>query len=124
MMNMEQLPKIIIAVLIPIIFVIHSICFEHISFKKHQPVQRKLFIHSKSLSFEYSIRLITLFSSDFLKNILPNSDKKPYLIFGSTNFCFHCRQPLAIFRSMESQLNEVGRSIDGILFVVMFWFLE
>lgn len=46
--------------------------------------------------------------SEFLSNILPNSDKKPYVLFGSTNFCFLCRQPLATFRSLEQQFNEVG----------------
>ncbi|CAF1321831.1 unnamed protein product [Adineta steineri] len=49
-------------------------------------------------------------SREFLANILPNSDKKPYVLFGSTNFCLHCRQPLAIFRSLEKQFNEVGIS--------------
>jgi hypothetical protein len=48
------------------------------------------------------------FSSEFLNTILPNSDKKPYVIFGSTHFCFNCRQPLAMFRSMEKQFNDVG----------------
>jgi hypothetical protein len=111
MMNMVQHHKIIIMVLIPIIFEIHLICFEHIFFKKHHPVQRKLLIHSKfpSVCFINLIYLLHFFfASEFLNNILPNSDKKPYLIFGSTNFCFHCRQPLTIFRSMENQLNDVG----------------
>ncbi|CAF0956307.1 unnamed protein product [Adineta steineri] len=45
---------------------------------------------------------------EFLNDILPNSFQKPYLIFGSTNFCFHCRRPLEIFRAMEQQLNDVG----------------
>ncbi|CAF4314234.1 unnamed protein product, partial [Rotaria socialis] len=45
---------------------------------------------------------------EFLANILPNSDKKPYLIFGSTNFCFNCRQALQTFRALEKQLNDVG----------------
>jgi hypothetical protein len=72
-------------------------------------VQRKLLMQSKFSSFFFQSNLfITTFSSEFLKNILPNSDKKPYLIFGSTNFCFYCRKPLTIFRSMEKQLNDVG----------------
>ena len=45
---------------------------------------------------------------EFLNNILPNSDKKPYVLFGSTNFCLHCRQSLAKFRSLEKQFNDVG----------------
>lgn len=45
---------------------------------------------------------------EFLTNILPHSDKKPYVLFGSTNFCLHCRQSLAIFRLMEKQFNDVG----------------
>ncbi|CAF3546263.1 unnamed protein product [Rotaria sordida] len=49
-------------------------------------------------------------SREFLSNILPNSDKKPYIIFGSTNFCLHCREPLIIFRSLEKQFNDVGIS--------------
>ncbi|CAF4540229.1 unnamed protein product [Rotaria sp. Silwood1] len=47
-------------------------------------------------------------SREFLHNILPNSDKKPYVLFGSTNFCLHCREPLIIFRSLEKQFNDVG----------------
>ncbi len=50
----------------------------------------------------------TIHSREFLNNILPNSDKKPYVLFGSTNFCLHCRQSLAVFRSMEKQFNDVG----------------
>ncbi|CAF4365391.1 unnamed protein product, partial [Rotaria sp. Silwood2] len=45
---------------------------------------------------------------EFLNNILPNSDKKPYVLFGSTNFCLHCREPLRLFRSLEKQFNDVG----------------
>ncbi|CAF1584249.1 unnamed protein product [Adineta ricciae] len=45
---------------------------------------------------------------EFLSNIFPNSDKKPYVLFGSTTFCLHCRQPLMIFRSLEKQFNDVG----------------
>ena len=43
-----------------------------------------------------------------MSDILPNSDKKPYILFGSTNFCMQCRQALSIFRSLEKQLNDVG----------------
>lgn len=49
-------------------------------------------------------------SREFLTNILPNSDKKPYVLFGSTNFCLHCRQALAAFRALEKQFNDVGIS--------------
>ncbi|UJR21837.1 hypothetical protein I4U23_024911 [Adineta vaga] len=45
---------------------------------------------------------------EFMNDILPNSHRKPYVIFGSTNFCFHCRRPAEIFRSMEQQFNDVG----------------
>ncbi|CAF1624706.1 unnamed protein product [Adineta ricciae] len=45
---------------------------------------------------------------EFLTDILPNSYTKPYVIFGSTNFCFHCRRPAEVFRSMEPQFNDVG----------------
>ncbi|UJR27849.1 hypothetical protein I4U23_009114 [Adineta vaga] len=50
----------------------------------------------------------TIHTREFLNNILPNSDKKPYVLFGSTNFCLKCRQPLLIFRSLEKQFNDVG----------------
>lgn len=110
MMNMAPHPKEeIIVVLIPIISVIHSISFEHF-FKKLHPVQRKSFILSKIFVHRSFIRnKYEHFSSEFLKTILPNSDKKPYLMFGSTNFCFHCRRALMIFRSIENQLNEAGK---------------
>ncbi|CAF3701786.1 unnamed protein product [Rotaria sordida] len=64
---------------------------------------RAHFFHETSSSAKKTIH-----SHEFLNNILPNSDKKPYLIFGSTNFCFHCRKPLEIFRSIEKQFNDVG----------------
>ncbi|CAF2854606.1 unnamed protein product, partial [Rotaria sp. Silwood2] len=64
---------------------------------------RAHFFHETSSGAKKIIHLY-----EFLNNILPNSDKKPYLIFGSTNFCFHCRQPLEVFRSIEKQLNDVG----------------
>lgn len=54
--------------------------------------------------------LINLVFSEFLSNILPNSDKKPYVLFGSTNFCFTCREPLSVFRSLEKQFSDVGIS--------------
>jgi thiol-disulfide isomerase/thioredoxin len=47
-------------------------------------------------------------SREFLSNILPNSYKKPYVLFGSTNFCLNCRQALNVFRALEKQFNDVG----------------
>ncbi|CAF4709932.1 unnamed protein product [Rotaria socialis] len=62
------------------------------NFFHESPTGAKKFIHTR----------------EFLSNILPNSDKKPYVLFGSTNFCSTCRQPLGIFRALEKQFNDVG----------------
>lgn len=114
MMNTEPPRKTINAVLIPIIFEIRSISFVlisaeiFISFENLPPVRRKSFIFGRWRPFDLSFFVYSGDSREFLSDILPNSNRKPYLLFGSTNFCFQCRQALAIFRSLESQLNEVG----------------
>ena len=98
----------------PIIFVIRTISFGLISavistsFTSHRRARRKRSTHGKHPTATFFLRRHCISSREFLSNILPNSDKKPFVLFGSTNFCLHCRQPLAIFRSMEKQFNDVG----------------
>lgn len=115
MTNTEQHLKTINVVSIRTIFVIRSTSFEpisaeiFISFAKHRPVRGKSFMFGTDrIIFVNSERHDWFSSREFLSDILPNSDRKPYLLFGSTNFCFQCRQALATFRSLESQLNDVG----------------
>lgn len=115
MTNTEQHLKIINVVLIRIIFVILSTSFDHISeaifisFVNHRMEQRKFFIFGMNFRhFLYRSTCLLLFRREFFSDILPNSDRKPYILFGSTNFCFQCRQALATFRSLEQQFNEVG----------------
>lgn len=108
MMNTEQHLRIAIEDLIRIIFEILLKCFMLISFKIFQQERRKSFKHSKFLLFRKEKRRTFSIRSEFLQNILPNSNKNPYLIFGSTRFCFHCRRPSTIFRSLEKQFNDAG----------------
>ncbi|CAF4163481.1 unnamed protein product [Rotaria magnacalcarata] len=77
--------------------------FNHHPFQDPFDIFRSHFFHEASSGAKKVIH-----AHEFLANILPNSDKKPYLIFGSTNFCFNCRQALQTFRALEKQLNDVG----------------
>ncbi|CAF0747364.1 unnamed protein product, partial [Didymodactylos carnosus] len=50
----------------------------------------------------------TINARELINDILPNSHIKPYILFGSTNFCIRCQQPASIFRSMQKQFDDVG----------------
>ncbi|CAF0739988.1 unnamed protein product, partial [Didymodactylos carnosus] len=55
----------------------------------------------------------TINARELVNDILPNSHIKPYILFGSTNFCIRCQQPASVFRSMEKQFNDL-HTIDDI----------
>jgi thiol-disulfide isomerase/thioredoxin len=69
---------------------------------RRSSIRGKLFLIDRRTLFQGDL------CSEFLSNILPNSDKKPYVLFGSTNFCLQCRQALVVFRALEKQFNDVG----------------